>query len=297
MDNERNERDRELIDAIRASVRMDRESPPQASDLIEQATTRRQEKLRARRTMVFSVAPWAVAAAATLVLAVQLMRPERTAREVTVTAAATSAPTEIVTGAGELATVRMPDGTVARLAPRTRLRLVDARHERVVSVQGHAFFAVAKDPSRPFRVKTSEGDLVALGTRFDVKSDRRELRLAVIEGRVAIIAGDRQTEVGTGEASGIRDGLPIPVVKLASAGDVTRWMRRFLAFQATPLFTVASEIERVYGRRVAITDPALGHETVTGTFTDENVEQVVHVVCTVVGVTCAITDSQITISR
>ena len=299
MNGEPDERNRELLDAIRASARIDREEPPAAGDIIALAEARKRERLRARRGRILGAAPWAIAAAAPVLLAVQLTRgvteKPPTSRSVDV---AGIAPTEIVTGSDELATVRMADGTVARLAPRTRLRLVSTgAHERVVSVQGHAFFAVARDPQRPFRVRTSAGELVALGTRFDVRSDNHELRLAVLEGRVALIAGQSQTEVGTGEAAGVRDGVPIPIVKLQSAEEVTRWMRRFLAFQNTPLFTVAAEMSRVYGRRITITDPAIGAETVTGTFTDESLEQVVHVVCTVVGVNCVVTDSQITISR
>jgi len=171
------------------------------------------------------------------------------------------------------------------------------QRERVVDVEGHVFFAVAKDVHRPFRVRTSQGDLVALGTRFDVLTEPRALHLAVVEGRVALLAGGEEQDVNMGEASDVLDGATTPVVKLKDLSEVTRWMRRFLAFQSTPLATVATEIERVYGRRVVVTDSSLAKETVTAVFTDESLEQVVHVVCTVVGVQCVIGSSQVTISR
>jgi transmembrane sensor len=236
-----------------------------------------------------------LAAAAAFVLAVGLSARMRV-EPATVAPLATQG-AEIVTGEGELATVRLEDGTVARLAPRSRLRLYAAQHERVVSVEGHAFFAVAKNPTRPFRVRTSEGDLVALGTRFDVRSESKRLRLAVLEGRVALYARGERTEVGTGEGAGVQEGVPISIAKLRDLAAVTRWMRRFLAFQSTSLQTVALEIERVYGRRVVINDPSLARETVTATFTDESLEQVMSVVCTVVGVQCVVTESQVTIGR
>jgi transmembrane sensor len=295
MNTERSDGD-DLVDAVRRAVRLPEGEPPAADDIIVRANARALERRTRRRAVIGRIVPWSIAAAATLVLAGQLTRgrPEPAPVSTTVAANGTA---EIVTGANELATVHMADGTVARIAPRSRLRLENASHERVVSIQGRVFFAVAKDPARPFRVRTSEGDVVALGTRFDVRTERRELRLAVLEGRVALISGGAQTELAMGEVGGLRDGVPIPVVKLRSPEEVTSWMKKFLAFRATPLITVAAEIQRVYGRRVTITDPTLGNETVTATFTDESLEGVVNVVCTVVGVQCAVSESQITISR
>jgi transmembrane sensor len=202
-----------------------------------------------------------------------------------------------VTGDGELATVRMADGSVARLAPRSRLRLLPSPNERAVWIEGRVFFAAASNPARPFRVRTRAGDLVALGTRFDVRTEPRGLQLAVIEGRVAIIASAARTEVASGETAALRDGRTSAVVKIDDPDDVVGWMRRFLAFQSTPLANVASEIERVYGRKIVLADSSLGTETVTATFTDESFDRVVRVVCTVVGVECAVTDDQVTISR
>jgi transmembrane sensor len=267
---------------------------PRAAELIARVQRERARAARSPRSRARTWAPWSVAAAAAVVLAVQLAtRPSSPSS----TAVDALEPAEIVTGKGELATVRLHDGSVVRLAPRSRLRLLRSRHERGVWVEGRAFFAVAKDPSRPFRVRTSEGDLVVLGTRFDVRTDSSGLRLAVLEGRVAVIAGGVRKEVASGEATEVRDGLTLPTLKLGNADDVTRWMRRFLAFQSTDLRTVATEIERVYGTRVAFADPSLERETVTAAFTDESLEQVMRILCTVVGVQCAVTDSLITISR
>jgi transmembrane sensor len=238
--------------------------------------------------------PWSLAAAATVLLAVQLATQ---ARVRSTTVADSVEPAEIVTGKGELATVRLHDGSVVRLAPQSRLRMLRTRHERGVWVEGHVFFAVAKDPGRPFRVRTSEGDLVVLGTRFDVRTGPRGLRLAVLEGRVAVYAGGERKEVAGGEATEVRDGLTLPTLKLANADDVTKWMRRFLAFQSTDLQTVATEVERVYGTRVVFADPSLERETVSASFTDESLEHVMRVICTVVGVQCTVADSLVTISR
>jgi transmembrane sensor len=263
---------------------------PSAAELLERS--RRRQALRqgpSRRTRGVRWLPWGIAAAATLAFAT-LMRSR--------TAAVDTAwqPTEIVTGASELATVQLPDGSVARLGPRSRLRLLAAHDERLVSLEGHAFFAVMKRPDRPFRVRTPGGDALALGTRFEVSTEERGLRLLVVEGRVALSSKDNSTEVTGGETANLIDGRASAAVRVSDP-DLLKWMGRFLAFQATPLPRVAAEFEHVYGVRVVLADSSLASESVTATFTDEPFRQVAGVVCAVIGKDCTITDSVVTIGR
>ena len=263
---------------------------PTAAELLERQ--RRREELRhpPRR----SVMPWiaaSAAAAAILVAAVATLRSRASPSTSTWQA------TEVVTGAGELATVQLPDGSVARVAPRSRLRLVVTAHERVVWLEGHAFFAVTKQPDRPFRVRTRAGDALALGTRFDVTTEARGLRLVVLEGRVALSGRNNETEVRGGEAAGVVDGHASAPATLPDTARILDWMGRFLAFQNTPLPRVAAEIERMYGVRVVLADSTLATETVSAAFTDEPLRQVVGVICDVIGERCTVTDSVVTISR
>ena len=282
-----------LLDALRRMGPRPR-SVPRAAELIDRMQRQRSRAAGSSRSRVGVWLPWGLAAAATVLLAVQLASRAPVASTIS---ADPTQPAEVVTGNGELATLRLHDGSVVRLAPRSRLRLLRTHRERGVWVEGQAFFAVAKDPDRPFRVRTSAGDLVALGTRFDVRADARGLRLAVLEGRVALFARGERKEVASGEVTEIRDGLTLPTLKFGSAEDVTGWMRRFLAFQSTDLRSAAAEIERVYGTRVTIVDPSLERETVSAAFTDQNLEQVVRVLCAVVAVKCTVTDSLVTIGR
>jgi transmembrane sensor len=158
---------------------------------------------------------------------------------------------------------------------------------------------VTRRPDRPFRVRTRDGDAVALGTRFEVATNGRGLRLIVLDGRVALSdsTGTAQMEVNSGEASGVVDGRLSRTSVVANRDAVGAWMGRFLAFQSTPLPRVAAEIERMYGVRVLVEDPDLYSETVSASFTDEPFRQVVGVVCDVIGGRCVVTDSMVTFRR
>jgi transmembrane sensor len=264
--------------------------PPTAAELLERSA--RQAALRpgaGRRSRVMPWLPWGIAAAATL--AFSMVMQSRTG-----SADTTWQPTEIVTGASELATVQLPDGSIARVGPRSRLRVLAAQDERLVSLEGHAFFAVMKLPDRPFRVQTRGGDALALGTRFQVSTDDRGFQLFVVEGRVALSAKENRTEVAGGETANLIDGRASAAVRVSDPTPL-RWMGQFLAFQSTPLPRVAAEIEHVYGVRVVLADSSLASESVTATFTDEPLRQTADVVCAVIGRPCTITDSVVTIGR
>jgi len=68
--------------------------------------------------------------------------------------------------------VVLPDGTRVSLGTRTSFSY-DSRYgksERIVQLEGEAYFEVAKDKDKPFIVKTKEQSIEALGTKFNVSA-------------------------------------------------------------------------------------------------------------------------------
>jgi ferric-dicitrate binding protein FerR (iron transport regulator) len=195
---------------------------------------------------------------------------------------------EIVTSASETSTLELRDGTVIRLAPSSRLRVVDDGGRREVVLEGHAFFAVAKQYGTPFAIRTQAGEITVLGTRLDVEARGRDMRLVVVEGHVALSTGNDRTELSAGEMSRVTDGLPTPVVRVPDIGALVQWAGDFLAFQSTPLRDAAREIERAYGVRVEIPDRALAQRVITAWFRDRSLSEVMDVVCLAVAARCTI---------
>jgi len=197
---------------------------------------------------------------------------------------------EFVTGPGETATVGLTDGTVVRLAERSKLKLLGATGGREVALQGRAYFAVAKNKHMPFRIQTSAGDVAVLGTRFDLQAENEDLRLLVVEGEVRLSAGGGKAEVRAGEMGRLIKGTPVPVVRVPDVGSLIDWKGNFLAFQDTPLEEVAREIERQFKVRIAIRDARLAKRTITGWFADWSQAEIMEAVCGVANARCE-TDS------
>ena len=195
-----------------------------------------------------------------------------------------------VTGPKETATLVLSDGSVVRLAPQSRLRIPGVSGSREVFLEGRAYFAVAPMPGYPFQVRTQAGEAVVLGTRFEVQTEGEDLRLVVLEGRVALGSGGKKVEVGAGEVSRIARGTTTAPVRVGDVEPLVTWLDRFIVFQATPLGEVARELQDTYGVRVEVTDSALASQTVTGWYADRTFPEVFAIVCEVLQAQCSMRD-------
>jgi len=201
--------------------------------------------------------------------------------------------TEVGTGEGEMATWTLPDGTVVRLAPNTRLQVRQDSTQREVVLEGRAFLSVRSDPSRPFHVITPEGEARVVGTRFEVNTTSGEMELLVVEGAVAVAGGGREVEVRAGERSRSQRDQEPEIETVRDVDARIAWLGTFLAFESTPLSQVAAELETRVGRPIRVTDPDLRARTLTGWFTEADMEAVVDVVCRAAAVRCVSTGDTI----
>ena len=168
---------------------------------------------------------------------------------------------------------------------------------REVSLDGRAYFAVAKMVGHPFRVRTPGATVNVLGTRFELSTSAEGVNLSVIEGRVALDAFENSVEVGAGEQSGVRHGTALAPRPIDDHAAKTEWLGRFIVFQATPLRDAVLEIERVYGVQVVIADSGLAGTTVSASFTDRPADAIVDVLCAVVNARCTTLNGVVTMAR
>lgn len=278
-----------LLDAARSLGHTPAIAHPTAHEIVARVASRRRFS---GATIAARWAPWAIAAAAAIIAVVSLRSRADTVSNGGIPGWGA---TEVVTGASELATVQLGEGSVVRLAPSSRLRVLAGR-ERVVHLEGRAFFAIERIPQYPLRVHTAAGDARVLGTRFELATNANQLELRVVEGKVALSTQRERVDVAAGEESAVHDGTVARPTRVTTPAVAT-WVGSFLAFQATPLGKAAREIERVYGTPVTITDSTLARETITATFTDRPVQEVVNVVCSVLNARCDVRDGKVRIGR
>jgi transmembrane sensor len=133
-----------------------------------------------------------------------------------------------------------------------------ARGARTVELEtGEAFFEVAKDPSRPFTVRTPVGSARAIGTRFDVYLENRHLSVTTEEGRVLVDGGmaGNGVIVDAGRRSELGPGMSRARVESADVNSALGWLRRRLDVDNAPLGEVLKTFSR-YTQLPVVADTA-----------------------------------------
>ncbi len=259
---------------------------PRAAALMEEAERRRgaSRSQAARRALLRS--PWAgygLAAAAAVVAAFVGLDAWRASTQGHGLSAVESA-----VGEGEVVAMTLSDGTYVRLARGATLRFPASAGRREVELGGRAFFAVPRAGDL-FRVRTGEGDVTVVGTRFQVDVDGEGLEVLVVEGVVEVAAPGGTVRVLAGQVATVDTGEAPVVMAVPDIWSRLDWPGGLLVFQGTPLSSAAEELGRSYGVSVIVQDTAAARLGITGSFQGQSLEEVVEAVCAVTGIRCEVT--------
>ncbi len=87
------------------------------------------------------------------------------------------------TNVGQRSTFALDDGSSVELDAESLINVKFSDRGRDVElVRGQVLFNAARDPHRPFIVHAGNRTIVAIGTEFDVRLDRRSVQVTLIEG-------------------------------------------------------------------------------------------------------------------
>ncbi len=176
------------------------------------------------------------------------------------------------TNVGQRATVTLADGSVVELNTDSLVEVRYAGDRRDIRLlRGQALFRVAKDEARPFVVEAADQRITALGTEFDVRFRRGEVRVTLVEGRVTVEreapqhAAVQMTELAPGQQLVARADQPATVAQ-TNVQQAVSWSTGRLIFNDEPLGEVIEEINRYSTRKILLEDPSLANLKVSGVF-------------------------------
>lgn len=179
------------------------------------------------------------------------------------------------TEVGEQQRVVLDDGSTVTLNTDSALRVRFSRSERKLWLdKGQAYFSVAKDPGRPFRIFVGDEELRCTGSAFDVRRDGDKARVTLEEGSVEVYREGEPGALDVNEpAVVLRPGQRLVVTRVApveiSAVDtrsVGAWRFGRMVFDSEPLGDAIAEINRYNTRQIVISDPSLAEVAINGVF-------------------------------
>lgn len=184
---------------------------------------------------------------------------------------------------GEQKTLHLADGSTVVLNTNSDLRVeLQEKERRLYLDQGQAFFQVAKDKARPFRVFVGSYEVRALGTAFDVRRVGDAAHVTLEEGKVAIYHGaDRpiQTMVvqgapkphapaavlAPGEQAVLASAMPVSVDHV-DVRKIEAWRYGQMILDGNALGDIVADLNRYGGPQIVLVDPRLADIRVSGVF-------------------------------
>lgn len=185
---------------------------------------------------------------------------------------------------GRQENIKLPDGSLVQLNSGSEIQFdknfLDSA--RYVTLFGEAYFEVTRD-QRPFVVNTGNAQIRVLGTKFGIWARDEQTRVTVREGRVSfrVLESPAETAVELTEnqmsVCQVNNGPEPP--RVVDANHLLGWLEGNIVFNQTSLAEVIAELQRVYNVSIELSNPALGRNTITGSFHHKPIGSVLASIC------------------
>ncbi|MEK6478420.1 FecR domain-containing protein [Catalinimonas sp. 4WD22] len=203
------------------------------------------------------------------------------------------------TAKGEKLTFTLKDSTVIQLNSESTLKYKPSSG-REVFLEGEAFFDVARDTLRPFRIYTRSITTTVLGTSFNIKAFTNEddIAVSVVSGKVKVEQQDttqkKTLHLAPGEQALYTHQDTAFTKKKFEYQEVISWKDGRLYFKNARFAEVITTLERWYGVEIEVQRKGI-ENGFSGSYTNRSLESVLEGMSFVLEFEYEINNNQITI--
>lgn len=190
----------------------------------------------------------------------------------------------IKTDLAETEIVILPDGSQVTLNAGSKLSYSKkfAKENRLVALQGEAYFEVEKDPDNPFIIEIDDAEIQVLGTSFNVRAYKgmKKIEVTVTEGKVSLYDKEDVQNiviaVGGEKAEYIRSGKFVRKTEITNRNYLS-WKTRLLVFEDDNLKEVVETITKVYHKEIRIKNQDLVNCRLTTRFEEKDLDSILKI--------------------
>jgi transmembrane sensor len=149
---------------------------------------------------------------------------------------------------------------------------------RRVALKGEAFFNVTPNKKKPFVISVNDVQITVVGTSFNVKTTNGNTEVVVETGIVKVTRAGKTVELKANEETTVyaKDSL---LTKEKVSDQLYKYYRtKEFVCDDTPLWKLVEVINEAYNSHIVIGNPALKNMSITTTFNNESLEQVLNVI-------------------
>ncbi|MBL7737550.1 MAG: FecR domain-containing protein [Chitinophagaceae bacterium] len=156
----------------------------------------------------------------------------------------------VSTARGESYPLVLSDGTRVWLNASSSVRFPTSftGNERRIEISGEAYFEVAKDPSKPFRVGVRNMTVEALGTSFDINAytDESTINTTLVEGAVKVYSGNAVLRLAPGQQSRLLAEGRLQLEDKVNIDEIIAWKDGLFHFERADLASILRQFSRWY---------------------------------------------------
>lgn len=172
----------------------------------------------------------------------------------------------------------LPDGTKVWLNAQSSITypIYFSGNERIVKMQGEAYFEVAKNEAMPFKVLSDAVEIKVLGTHFNVMAyaDEHAVKTTLLEGSVKI--NDRLLKPGQQAQTTKTNGYTS--ISNVNTEDVIAWTNGRFSFRDENIQSIMKKISRWYDVDVEFKDKNILNKNFGGSFSRfDNVSEMLRI--------------------
>ena len=166
----------------------------------------------------------------------------------------------ITTPKGGQYQVKLQDGSSVWLNSGSSLQFPVSfnKRERGVQLSGEAYFEVAKDKKRPFKVNVNgTSEVEVLGTHFNISAyqDEPKVSTTLLEGSVKVHRGNVNQIISPGQQAQICQAKQgITVNNSVDIEEITAWKNGYFIFNDESLESIMKKVSRWYNVEVVYED-------------------------------------------
>ncbi|MDD4591601.1 MAG: FecR domain-containing protein [Parabacteroides sp.] len=162
---------------------------------------------------------------------------------------------EVYVPPGNRTSITLPDGTLVWLNSNTKLQYptLFTGNQRIVNLDGEAYFEVTKDKKKRFIVQTNTYNVEVLGTSFNVEAytDKETFSTALFTGKVKLYKPGQtdETLLAQGETAELIDNeLRISSLK----SETYRWYDGLIVIEDKSFEEIMQLFEKYFGQKIII---------------------------------------------
>ncbi|GAA5219815.1 FecR family protein [Membranihabitans marinus] len=213
-----------------------------------------------------------------------------------------SVPMQYVEAQLDPVNVYLPDGSIVYLNKGSQLSYPSIFEDslRMVNLSGEAYFDIVHNESAAFVVQSGEIRTRVLGTAFNVRAleGESEIEVSVTRGKVAVSDSNESFATLLPNQAVSYDKITKTHVQheVNTVADVLDWKPSEYKLENMSMDDVVEFIERRWDYNVELSHPSLSERIVSATFFEEDqVEDLLFVLCTVINAEYNIDNNKITI--